>query len=140
MCLFRKVKQVPRAGTAGYRAPEVLLGSCEQTSAIDIWSAGVILLSLFSGYYPFFKPKSDISASAELISVFGTTVFVKVSDSLKIELTVRDIVSGTGLEVYCCGLHQDEQFALLSNLLTVDPASRIKATDALTLLMPPHTK
>ena len=73
VCLFRKVKQVPRAGTAGYRAPEVLLGSCEQTSAIDIWSAGVILLSLLSGYYPFFKPKSDISALAELISVFGTT-------------------------------------------------------------------
>lgn len=46
----QKVKRpVPlRGGTRGFRAPEVLLRCTKQTVAIDIWSAGVILLSILS--------------------------------------------------------------------------------------------
>ena len=35
-----------RNGTKGFRAPEVVLGSHHQTCAVDIWSAGVVLLCL----------------------------------------------------------------------------------------------
>ena len=43
-----------RAGTPGFRAPEVLLMSVQQTTAIDIWSAGVTMLTLMSRRYPVF--------------------------------------------------------------------------------------
>lgn len=132
VCLSRKIKRVPRAGTAGYRAPEILLGSQEQTNAIDIWSAGVILLSLLSGCYPFFSAKSDLNALAELISIFGTLNLVQVAKSLKIDLTVSENLPGTGLRIFCKG--DTSLFVLLSKLLTIDPAKRIKACDALSLL------
>ena len=39
---------------------------------MDIWSAGVILLSLLSGCYPFFKAYDDRSAMAQVIGLMGT--------------------------------------------------------------------
>eukprot|EP01135_Chromosphaera_perkinsii_P006319 Nk52_evm48s485 gene=Nk52_evmTU48s485 len=61
-----------RAGTRGFRAPEVLLKSQHQTTAIDIWAAGVICLSLLTGKYPFFSPPSDDCALLELVQIYGT--------------------------------------------------------------------
>lgn len=43
-----------RAGTRGFRAPEVLLKVFKQDFAIDIWSAGVILLTLLTRRYSLF--------------------------------------------------------------------------------------
>jgi cell division control protein 7 len=37
-----------RAGTRGFRAPEVLFKCMRQTASIDIWSVGVILLTLLT--------------------------------------------------------------------------------------------
>lgn len=37
-----------RAGTRGFRAPEVLFKCMKQTASIDIWSVGVILLTLLT--------------------------------------------------------------------------------------------
>jgi calcium-dependent protein kinase len=39
------------AGTIDYMAPEVLAGNCDMSA--DIWSLGVVLYILASGYYPF---------------------------------------------------------------------------------------
>lgn len=39
--------------------------------AIDIWSAGIIFLSLLSGRYPFFKATDDTVAIMQLITLFG---------------------------------------------------------------------
>ena len=39
--------------------------------AVDIWSVGVIFLSLLSGRYPFFKSIDDNMAIMQLISLFG---------------------------------------------------------------------
>jgi len=52
-----------RAGTGGFRAPEVLFKSKMQDGGIDVWSAGVILLSFMSKMYPFFA--SDASNNDE---------------------------------------------------------------------------
>lgn len=38
--------------TRWFRAPEVLLGDRSYTSKIDVWSLGVILLALWTGYLP----------------------------------------------------------------------------------------
>lgn len=40
VCLIKKEIQATRAGTPGYRPPEVLLKSTNQTTAVDCWAAG----------------------------------------------------------------------------------------------------
>ncbi|WOO79374.1 Cell cycle serine/threonine-protein kinase hsk1 [Vanrija pseudolonga] len=60
-----------RAGTRGFRAPEVLLKCPNQTVAIDVWSAGVILLSLLSHKFPVFNSTDDIEALMEIAALFG---------------------------------------------------------------------
>ena len=55
MCCQRPVQLSPKSGSPGFRAPELLLKYPKQTTAIDIWSAGVIFLSLLSSKYPFLR-------------------------------------------------------------------------------------
>ncbi|XP_030384176.1 cell division cycle 7-related protein kinase [Scaptodrosophila lebanonensis] len=66
-----KEMHASRAGTPGYRPPEVLLRYPLQTTAVDIWAAGVILLSLLSSLHPFFKAPNDCAALSEIMNLFG---------------------------------------------------------------------
>lgn len=61
-----------RAGTRGFRAPEVLFKCANQTTSLDIWSAGVILLTLLTRRYPFFQSSDDFDAVVEIANIFGT--------------------------------------------------------------------
>lgn len=54
-------------GTAGFIAPETILGIEFITSAVDIWACGVIFLSVLSQRYPVFTPQDDHDLLAELI-------------------------------------------------------------------------
>ncbi|GMM33125.1 serine/threonine protein kinase [Saccharomycopsis crataegensis] len=67
----RPARRANRAGTRGFRAPEVLLKCPNQTTKIDIWSAGVILLSLLARRFPFFDSNDDVDALVELTTIFG---------------------------------------------------------------------
>ena len=63
-----------RAGTPGFRPPEVLAKSIVQTTAVDMWAAGIIFASLLTGRYPFlpFRSENDLTALVEiLIAVCG---------------------------------------------------------------------
>ncbi|TFK24689.1 kinase-like protein [Coprinopsis marcescibilis] len=60
-----------RAGTRGFRAPEVLLKCGQQSGAVDIWSAGVILLFFLTRKFPVFQSNDDIEALMELAAIFG---------------------------------------------------------------------
>jgi len=67
----RQSRRANRAGTRGFRAPEVLFKCTAQTCAIDMWSAGVILLTMLSRRFPFFHSADDIDALLELTNIFG---------------------------------------------------------------------
>ena len=67
----RASRRANRAGTRGFRAPEVLLKCTAQTSKIDIWSAGVILLTMLAQRFPFFNSADDIEALIEIATIFG---------------------------------------------------------------------
>jgi cell division control protein 7 len=67
----RPSRRANRAGTRGFRAPEVLLKCTSQTTKIDIWSAGVILLTLLARRFPFFNSADDVDAMIEMSSIFG---------------------------------------------------------------------
>ncbi|KAI0298832.1 kinase-like domain-containing protein [Russula brevipes] len=60
-----------RAGTRGFRAPEVLLKCNEQTGAIDMWSAGMILLFFLTGKFPLFQSNDDVEALLEIACIIG---------------------------------------------------------------------
>ena len=68
----RPSKRANRAGTRGFRAPEVLFKCTEQTTAIDIWSVGVILLTILSKRFPFFNSADDVEAMIEIATIFGS--------------------------------------------------------------------
>ncbi|GJQ84335.1 hypothetical protein Trydic_g5273 [Trypoxylus dichotomus] len=70
-CFTKKSLKALRAGTPGFRPPEVLLKSSEQNTAVDIWAAGIIMLSILSNCYTFFTSPDDMTALAEIIMVFG---------------------------------------------------------------------
>lgn len=67
----RPSRRANRAGTRGFRAPEVLFKCTEQTTKIDIWSAGVILLTIMSRRFPFFNSADDVDAMIEIAHIFG---------------------------------------------------------------------
>ncbi|KAK3672226.1 Cell division control protein 7 [Recurvomyces mirabilis] len=67
----RSSRRANRAGTRGFRAPEVLLKCTAQTCLIDVWSVGIILLTLLSKRFPFFHSADDIDAFIELCTIFG---------------------------------------------------------------------
>lgn len=67
----RPAVKTNRAGTRGFRAPEVLLKCPDQTVAIDVWSAGVILLSILSHKFPVFNSGDDVEALMEIAALFG---------------------------------------------------------------------
>lgn len=67
----RPSRRANRAGTRGFRAPEVLLKCTDQQSKLDIWSAGVILLTILSRRFPFFNSADDVEAMIEIATIFG---------------------------------------------------------------------
>ena len=67
----RPSRRANRAGTRGFRAPEVLFKCTDQSTKIDIWSAGVILLTILSRRFPFFNSADDVEAMIEIASIFG---------------------------------------------------------------------
>ena len=71
-CLSLPHMHAPRAGTPGFRPPEVLLKHPNQTISVDMWAVGVILISLLSRSYPFFRAPDDMTALAELCVLFGS--------------------------------------------------------------------
>ncbi|XP_048229001.1 cyclin-dependent kinase 11B isoform X2 [Ricinus communis] len=125
--------------TLWYRAPELLLGAKQYSTAIDMWSVGCIMAELLSKE-PLFKGKSEIDQLAKIFGVLGTPSekiwpgfsnlpgakanFVKQPYNLLRKkfpatfFTGSPVLSDLGLD-------------LLNKLLTYDPEKRLTAEDAL---------
>ncbi|KAG0099904.1 hypothetical protein BGZ93_005359 [Podila epicladia] len=77
----RPYLKVNRAGTRGFRAPEILMKHVYQTVSLDIWAVGVTLLCFLTGRFPFFNSNDDAEALLEIAIVFGLTEMKKVAAS-----------------------------------------------------------
>ncbi|KAI9654974.1 MAG: hypothetical protein M1821_005727 [Bathelium mastoideum] len=149
----RPARRANRAGTRGFRAPEVLLKCTAQTTAIDVWSAGVILLTLLSRRFPFFHSADDIDALIELATIFGKR---KMRDAALLhgqvfEASIPTVTEGghgfQKLVLWCLGrpsgsekiakgasgLSREELEAIgfMQECLELNPAKRITAEEAL---------
>jgi cell division control protein 7 len=149
----RPEQHTVRAGTRGFRAPEVLMRCATQTPAIDVWSAGVVMLSVLSGTSPFFLSNRDVDGLAEIAVVFGESRLHALAKFYGKTLTLGDQVdwnhlSGTAAELRELCTSQfpehpahaqrrdratDHAYILLEQLLAVEPHRRITAADALKL-------
>lgn len=84
----RPPRRANRAGTRGFRAPEVLFKCTNQSVKIDIWSAGIICLSLLARKFPLFNSPDDIDALMEILLLFGVEKLQKCAE-----------LHGCGLEI-----------------------------------------
>lgn len=146
----RSSRRANRAGTRGFRAPEVLLKCTAQTVKIDVWSCGIILLAFLSKRFPFFHSADDIDAFIELCCIFGKKRMKDISllhgQIMHTNLpTISD--NGHGWEkvlLWCTnrtkkdangvgGLTREELEAVefMKCCLELDPAKRIDASTAL---------
>ncbi|PAV69321.1 hypothetical protein WR25_27297 [Diploscapter pachys] len=78
VCENRPNKHINKAGTPGFRAPEILLRFDEQSPKLDIWSAGVTMLSLLLKRHPVFRPADDVEALAQIAQITGIDILAEM--------------------------------------------------------------
>ncbi|XWS69202.1 hypothetical protein CRYUN_Cryun04dG0159300 [Craigia yunnanensis] len=125
--------------TLWYRAPELLLGAREYSTAIDVWSLGCIMAELLLKE-PLFNGKTEFDQLDKIFRTLGTpneTIWPGFSKlpGVKVNFVKHQYnllrkkfpaTSFTGTPVL-----SDAGFDLLNKLLTFDPEKRITAEAAL---------
>ncbi|KAL3644448.1 hypothetical protein CASFOL_009628 [Castilleja foliolosa] len=125
--------------TLWYRAPELLLGAKQYSTAIDMWSLGCIMAELLSKE-PLFNGKTEFDQLDKIFKILGTpneTIWPGLSElpGVKVNFVKQQYnllrrkfpaTSFTGSPVL-----SDAGFDLLNKLLTYDPKQRITAEEAL---------
>ncbi|XP_044157217.1 cell division cycle 7-related protein kinase isoform X3 [Bufo gargarizans] len=106
ICLARTRQVAPRAGTPGFRAPEVLTKCPNQTTAIDMWSAGIIFLSFLSGRYHFFNAGDDMNALAQIMTIRGSRETVQAAKQFGKTVLCSKELPAKDLRALCEGLRQ----------------------------------
>ena len=145
----RPSRRANRAGTRGFRAPEVLFKCTEQGTKIDIWSAGVILLTILSRRFPFFNSADDVEAMIEIATIYGNKRMKQCAQlhGAVLETTIPTIGSGgfTMEKIImwstCRNSDGDQEIPLdagerlavkfLERCLELDPNKRISAEECL---------
>ncbi|KAJ2779858.1 Cell division control protein 7 [Coemansia interrupta] len=130
-----------RAGTRGFRAPEVLLKVARQTVSIDVWSVGVILLCFLTRRFPFFQSTDDTEALLEIAVLYGRLEMERAAVALgRTFVTNIPTVKDRGIRFESLAkaynaegfpLLPPDVFDLLRRLLALTPATRITAAQAL---------
>ncbi|KAG7029247.1 Cyclin-dependent kinase G-2 [Cucurbita argyrosperma subsp. argyrosperma] len=125
--------------TLWYRAPELLLGARQYSTAIDMWSLGCIMAELLSKE-PLFNGKTEVDQLDKIFRTLGTpneTIWPGFSKlpGVRVNFVKHQFnllrkkfpaTSFTGSPVL-----SDSGFDLLNKLLAYDPEKRISAEEAL---------
>eukprot|EP00826_Nyctotherus_ovalis_P059481 TRINITY_DN8274_c0_g1_i9.p1 TRINITY_DN8274_c0_g1~~TRINITY_DN8274_c0_g1_i9.p1 ORF type:complete len:314 (-),score=106.80 TRINITY_DN8274_c0_g1_i9:79-1020(-) len=117
--------------TLWYRAPEILLGSAEYSTPVDIWSAGCIFAELFNKQ-PLFMGDSEIDQLYRIFRTMGTpteTIWPGVS-SLKDYKTTFPNWHAIPLNKLI-PTAEPAALDLISKMLVYDPTQRLSAKAAL---------
>ena len=139
LCQNRQKMIANRAGTRGFRAPEVLIAAWNQSPLIDVWSAGVVFLSILTQRYPFFKSPDDLTSLCEIGVLVGTERLHQAAQECGRKVRFPEETRGYKMIDLCARLNPsiDEMqidqsaFDLLERMLEPVPSHRISAADAL---------
>ncbi|OQV24752.1 Cyclin-dependent kinase 10 [Hypsibius exemplaris] len=123
----------PGVVTLWYRAPEVLLESQHQTTAVDMWSLGCVFGELLL-HKPLLPGKSEIDQLTLIIDLLGSPTEA-IWPGYNLLPRVRDFYIGRE-QPYNNLKHtfrwlSDSGLRLLNSLFTYDPKKRATADDAL---------
>ena len=113
--------------------------------AIDIWSAGVILLTILSKRFPFFNSADDVEAMIEIATIFGSKrmkaagllhgcVFETTIPTVgQLGFTLEKIIMWSTCRGDDKPLTDEEKLAVkfLERCMELDPSRRITAEQAL---------
>jgi len=112
--LLRKTAKFSRAGTSGFRPPEVLMQYYKQTPAIDVWAAGVIALSVATRCKSFFNSFTDLQSLVQFCQFFGSEKMSMVAKLLGKHLMISEKYKGVDLQ---------KTIALYRNIHLIDTAA-----------------
>ncbi|KAJ7393423.1 hypothetical protein OS493_006396 [Desmophyllum pertusum] len=121
----------PIVVTLWYRAPELLLGTKEYSTPIDLWSVGCIFAELLT-MKPLFPGKSEIDQINRIFKELGTPsdkIWPGPPSYSELPAVKKRTSFGAHLT--------DKGFNLLNRFLTFDPKRRITGDEALSMRVPP---
>ncbi|KAK9804826.1 hypothetical protein WJX72_007488 [[Myrmecia] bisecta] len=115
-----------------YRAPELIFGATDYTSAIDIWSVGCVMAELLLGQ-PLFPGESGVDQLVEIIKVLGTPTREEIHSMNPnyTEFKFPQIKAHPWTKVFSKRLPPDA-VDLVSKLLQYSPTQRVTALQAMT--------
>jgi len=114
-----------------YRAPELIFGCTNYTTAIDMWSMGCVFAELLLGR-PLFPGESGIHQLVQIIKVLGTPSREQVHEMNQSHNpfeTLPEIKSVPWFKVFKQGT-PPEAINLVSKLLQYTPGARLKPEEA----------
>ncbi|CAG8541469.1 4077_t:CDS:2 [Paraglomus occultum] len=118
--------------TLWYRSPDVLLGSRQYNTSIDIWSAGCIMAEMYSGR-PLFPGTTNEDQLIKIFRCMGVpndVTWPNVTQSLDFKPNRYKIPNPTGLQSQVPMMDKDA-LDLLTQMLVYVPDRRITAKEAL---------
>jgi len=115
-----------------YRAPELIFGATEYTTAIDVWSTGTVIAEMILGQ-PVFPGESASDQLVEIIKILGTPSKNEIlaMNPLSNEFKFPQIKPYPWAKIYKNRVINDDFIDLLSNLLIYDPNARLTPLKAL---------
>ncbi|KAI0513996.1 hypothetical protein KFK09_010028 [Dendrobium nobile] len=113
-----------------YRAPELIFGATEYTTAIDMWSVGCVLAELLLGQ-PLFPGDSAVDQLVEIVKVLGTptTEEIKCMNPNYTEFRFPQIKRHSWSKVFNKRMPPDA-VDFISKLLQYSPKLRLTALEA----------
>ncbi|KAM9299646.1 cyclin-dependent kinase 11B [Gastrophryne carolinensis] len=123
----------PIVVTLWYRAPELLLGAKEYSTAIDMWSVGCIFGELLT-QKPLFPGKSEIDQINKIFKDLGTPsekIWPGYNELPAVKKMTFTEYPYNNLRKRFGALLSDQGFDLMNKFLTYCPAKRINSEDGL---------
>ncbi|KUF92289.1 Ubiquitin carboxyl-terminal hydrolase 24 [Phytophthora nicotianae] len=113
-----------------YRAPELIFGATDYTTAIDIWSLGCVCAELLLGQ-PLFPGESGVDQLVEIIKVLGTPQReeIEAMNPNYTEFQFPQIKAHSWSKIFRSRT-PPEAINLLSKMLVYDPKRRVKPLEA----------
>ncbi|KAI9481086.1 MAG: kinase-like domain-containing protein [Benjaminiella poitrasii] len=132
-----KATYTNRVGTGWYRAPELLLGSVDYSTEVDMWSCGCILAEMMC-LTPLFQGRAEIDQLFKIFGQLGTPDETTWPGFMDLPHAVEKFPNYQSqdlretLEGYQEYLKfPDSAYDLLKSLLKYDPSSRLTAKKAM---------
>lgn len=113
-----------------YRAPELILGATDYTTAIDVWSAGCVFAELLTGH-PIFPGISGVDQLVEIIKILGTPNRDEVRSMNSANADFKyPTISGKSWSTIFRGSTTPDTIELIQRMLCYNPEIRTKSIEA----------